>query len=147
MFVWGRGTLAKVKGGAKRRIKVKRESLPTGTSGVAIPSRHNHTFFTYLYRLRQGGSYTKWPLMSYLNKRILFCCLNVDCFLPVDLTLYKFGSDFPKYLVLFYFIFLIEVLRLNDNRFVRHTSKFAKLQFARCSELSDVSFVKGIYMA
>ena len=44
------------------------------------------------------------------NKRILFCGLNVDCLL-VDLTFYKFGSDFPKYLVLF----LIEALRLNDN--------------------------------
>ena len=44
------------------------------------------------------------------NKRILFCGLNVDCLL-VDLASYKFGSDFPKYLVLF----LIEALRLNDN--------------------------------
>ena len=32
------------------------------------------------------------------NKRILFCGLNVDCLL-VDLTSYKFGSDFPKYLL------------------------------------------------
>ena len=47
--------------------------------------------------------------MSYLNKRILFYGLNVDCLL-VDLTLFKFGSDFPKYL------FLFEALRLNDNR-------------------------------
>ena len=45
------------------------------------------------------------------NKRILLCVLNVDCLL-VDLTLFKFGSDFPKHLVLF----LIEALRLNDNR-------------------------------
>ena len=29
-----------------------------------------------------------------------------------DLTLFKFGNDFPKHLVLF----LIEALRLNDNR-------------------------------
>ena len=36
MFVWGRGALAKAKGGAKRKIKGKRESLPTGTSGVVI---------------------------------------------------------------------------------------------------------------
>ena len=36
MFVWGRGALAKAKGGAKRRIKVKRESLPTGMSGGVI---------------------------------------------------------------------------------------------------------------
>ena len=71
--------------------------------------------------------------MSYLNKRILFCGLNVDCLL-VDLTSYKFGSDFLKELV----NFLLEVLRLNDNRFVRHTSKFAKLQFAGYSELSLV---------
>ena len=47
--------------------------------------------------------------MSYLNKRILFYGLNVDCLL-VDLTLFKFGSDFPKYL------FLFEALRLSDNR-------------------------------
>ena len=79
MFVWGWGTLAKVKGGAKRKVQVKRESLPTGTSGVVIPSRHSRMYM-YLCRLRQGGSYTKWPLMSYLNKRILFCGLNVDCF-------------------------------------------------------------------
>ena len=37
MFVWGWGALAKAKGGAKRRIKVKRESLLTGTSGGVIP--------------------------------------------------------------------------------------------------------------
>ena len=84
----------------------------TGTSGVVIPSQHNRTF-TYLYRLRQGGSYSKWPLMSYLNKRILFCGLIVDCLL-VDLTSYKFGSDFSEKLVKF----LLEALRLNDNRFV-----------------------------
>ena len=70
MFVWGRGTLAKAKGGAKRKVQVKRESLATGMSWGVIPSRHSHTC-TYLYRLRQGGSYTKWPLMSYLNKE--FC--------------------------------------------------------------------------
>ena len=77
-------------------------------SGGVIPSQPSRTR-TYLYRLRQGGSYTKWPLMSYLNKRILFYGLNDDCLL-VDLTLFKFGSDFPKYL------FLFEALRLNDNR-------------------------------
>ena len=27
------------------------------------------------------------------------------------------------------------MLRLNDNRFVQHTSKFARLQFVRCSKL------------
>ena len=79
-------------------------------SGGVIPSWHSR-MCTYLYRLRQGGSYTKWPLMSYLNKRISFYGLNVDCLL-VDLTLFKFGSDFSKHLVLF----LIEALRLNDNR-------------------------------
>ena len=42
---WGRGALAKVKGGAKRKIKVKREFLLTGMSGVVIPSRHSRTFF------------------------------------------------------------------------------------------------------
>ena len=47
--------------------------------------------------------------MSYLNKRISFYGLNVDCLL-VDLTFYfKFGSDFLKHLV------LIEALRLNNN--------------------------------
>ena len=70
MFVWGRATLAKAKGGAKRKILVKRESLPTDTSGGVIPSWRS-CMCTYLYRLRQGGSYTKWPLMSYLNKE--FC--------------------------------------------------------------------------
>ena len=49
--------------------------------------------------------------MSYLNKIISFYGLNVDCLL-VDLTLFKFGSDFSKHLVLF----LIEALWLNDNR-------------------------------
>ena len=46
--------------------------------------------------------------MSYLNKRILFCGLNVDCLL-VDLTLFKFGNDFSKQLA------LVEALQLNDN--------------------------------
>ena len=62
--------------------------------------------------------------MSYLNKRILFFGLNVNCLL-VDLTFFNFGSDFSGKLVKF----LLEVLRLNDNRFVQHTSKFEKLQF------------------
>ena len=53
--------------------------------------------------------------------------------LLVGLSSYKFGSDFSKKLK-----FLIEALRLNDNRFVQHTSKFAKLQFARHSELFPV---------
>ena len=46
------------------------------------------------------------------NKRILISGLNVDCLLLKDLILFKFGSDFSKHLVLF----LIEALRLNDNR-------------------------------
>ena len=46
--------------------------------------------------------------MSYLNKRILFYGLNVDCLL-VDLTLFEFGGDFSK-------VYLFEALRLNDNR-------------------------------
>ena len=71
--------------------------------------------------------------MSYLNKRILFCGLNVD-YLLIDLTSYKFGSDFSEITC---FRFLIEALRLNDNHFVRHTSKFEKLQFARYFELFD----------
>ena len=48
--------------------------------------------------------------MPYLNKRILFCSLNVDCLLS-DLASYKFGSDFSEKLVRF----LIEAMRLNDN--------------------------------
>ena len=64
------------------------------------------------------------------NKRILICGLNVDCLLLIDLSSYKFRSVFLKTLI------LLEMLQLNDNRFVRHTSKFARLQFARCSELS-----------
>ena len=64
---WGRGCLSQGEGGAKRKVQIKRESLPTDTSGGVIPSRPSRSC-TYLYRLRQGGSYTKWPLMSYLNK-------------------------------------------------------------------------------
>ena len=80
--------------------------------------------------------------MLYLNKRILFCGLNVDCLL-VNLTSYKFGSDFSQKLVRF----LLEALRLNDNRFVRHTNKFAKLQFCQISRtFSGVSFVKVIFV-
>ena len=94
MIVWGWGALAKAKGGAKRRVQVKRESLSTSTSGGLIPSWHSRTC-TYLYRLRQGGCYTEWPLMLYLHKRISFCGLNVDCLL-VDLTLFKFGSDLSE---------------------------------------------------
>ena len=66
-------------------------------------------------------------------KRILICGLNVDCLL-IDLSSYKFGSDFSEKLVKL----LLEALRLNDNHLVRHTSKFAKLQFARYSELFPV---------
>ena len=61
------GALAKAKEGQREKISVKRESLPTDTSGGVIPSGPSRSC-TYLYRLRQGGSYTKWPLMSYLNK-------------------------------------------------------------------------------
>ena len=66
------------------------------------------------------------------SKRILVYGLNVDCLL-VDLSSYKFRSDFSeKFLKK---KFLLEALRLNGNHFVRHTSKFAKLQFARYFEL------------
>ena len=58
--------------------------------------------------------------MSYLNKRISFYGLNVDCLLK-DLTLFKFGSDFSKHLA------LIEALQLNDNRLYDTTSKICKL--------------------
>ena len=47
--------------------------------------------------------------MLYLNKRISFYGLNVDCLLK-DLTLFKFGSDFSKHLA------LTEALWLSDNR-------------------------------
>ena len=135
MFVWGRGRLSQGKGGAKRKVLVKRESLPTDTSGGVIPSRPSRTC-TYLYRLRQGGSYTKWPLMSYLNKRILFYGLNVDCLL-VDLTLFKFGCDFPKYL------FLFEALQLNDNRLYDTPVNLQSCNLADVPNLFDVSTVRN----
>ena len=50
--------------------------------------------------------------MSYVNKGISFCGLNVDCFL-VDLTLFRFGNNCSEILG---FVFLFKVLRLNDNR-------------------------------
>ena len=50
--------------------------------------------------------------MSYLNKRISFCGLNIDCLL-VDLTLFKFGNNFSEILG---FLFLFKALQLNDNR-------------------------------
>ena len=50
--------------------------------------------------------------MLYLNKRISFCGLNIDCLL-VDLTLFKFGNNFSEILG---FLFLFKALRLNDNR-------------------------------
>ena len=37
IIVWGRGALAKAKGGPKRKILVKRESLPTDTSAGCNP--------------------------------------------------------------------------------------------------------------
>ena len=46
------------------------------------------------------------------GKRILICGLNIEQ-LPVDLSYYKFGSDFSKIILI-----LLEALRLNDNRFV-----------------------------
>ena len=66
------------------------------------------------------------------NERILICGLNVDCLL-IDLTSCQFGSDFSEKLVIKKI--LLEALQLNDNRFVLHTCKFEKLQFARYSEL------------
>ena len=61
-------------------------------------------------------------------------------FVLKDLTLFKFGSDFPKYLVLT----LIEVLRLNDNHLYDTPVNFAKLQFSRCSELlAGVSYCRS----
>ena len=47
------------------------------------------------------------------NKGILICGLNIDR-LFVDLSSYKFGSDFSRKNLLI----LLEPLWLNDNRFV-----------------------------
>ena len=74
--------------------------------------------------------------MSYLNKRILFYGLNVDCLL-VDLTLFKFGSDFPKYL------FLFEALRLNDNRLYDTSVNLQSCNLADVPNLFDVSTVRN----
>ena len=65
------------------------------------------------------------------DKRILVCGLNIDCLL-VGLSSYQFRSDFFSENLLV----LLEALRLNDNRFVWHIGKFARLQFARFFELS-----------
>ena len=76
------------------------------------------------------------------NKRILICGLNVDCLL-VDLTLFKFGSDFPKHLVLF----LIEALRLNDNCLYDTPVNLQSCNLADVPIFLMCLFVKAICMA
>ena len=73
------------------------------------------------------------------NKRILICGLNVDCLL-VFLTLFEFGSDFPK---CFGFLFLIEVLRLNDNRLYDTPVNLQSCNLADVPNFLGVSFVKN----
>ena len=80
--------------------------------------------------------------MSYLNKRISFYGLNVDCLL-VDLTLFKFGSDFSKHLVLF----LIEALRLNDNRLYDTSVNLQSCNLPDVPKFLMCPFVKTICMA
>ena len=80
--------------------------------------------------------------MSYLNKRISFCGLNVDCLL-IDLTLFKFGSDFSKHLVLF----LIEALQLNDNRLYDTPLNLQNCNLPDVPNFLMCPFVKTICMA
>ena len=78
--------------------------------------------------------------MSYLNKRILFCGLNVDCLL-VDLTLFKFGNDFSKQLA------LVEALRLNDNHLYDTPVNLQSCNLADVPNFLMCLIVKTICMA
>ena len=78
--------------------------------------------------------------MSYLNKRISFYGLNVDCLL-VDLTLFNFGNDFPKHLA------LIETLRLSDNRLYDTPVNLQTCNLAEVPNFLVRLFVKTICMA
>ena len=65
-----------------------------------IPSWHSRMFYvpvpiTTRWLLYQMATY----VVS--NKRVLICGLNID-YLLVDLSSYKFGSDFSKKLLTFY---------------------------------------------
>ena len=55
----------------------------------------------------------------------------------VDLTLFKFGSDFPKYL------FLFEALRLNDNRLYDTPVNLQSCNLADVPNFFDVSTVRN----
>ena len=55
------------KEGQREKFKEKESPYQQVHLGGVIPIQHSSTF-TYLYQLRQGGSYTKWPLMPYLIK-------------------------------------------------------------------------------
>ena len=74
------------------------------------------------------------------NKRILFHGLNVDCLL-VDLTLFKFGSDFLKHLA------LIEALRLSDNRLYDTPVNLQSCNLPDVLNFLVCLFVKTICMA
>ena len=59
----GVGCLSQGEGGAKEKI-MKEKEKPTGQApGVVNPSRHSRTLCACSY-VRQGGSYSNWPLMS-----------------------------------------------------------------------------------
>ena len=59
----GVGCLSQGEGGAKEKI-MKEKEKPTGQApGVVNPSRRSHTLCARPY-VRQGGSYSNWPLMS-----------------------------------------------------------------------------------
>ena len=79
--------------------------------------------------------------MSYLNKRISFYGLNVDCLLLKDLTLFKFGSDFSKHLA------LTEALRLSDNRLYDTPVNLQTCNLADVPNFLVCLFVKTICMA
>ena len=62
-------------------------------------------------------------------------------FVLKDLTLFKFGSDFPKHLA------LIEVLRLNDNRLYDTPVNLKTCNLANVPNFLMCLFVKTICMA
>ena len=74
------------------------------------------------------------------KKRILLCGLNVDCLL-VDLTLFKFGSDFSKHLA------LIEALRLNDNCLYHTPVNLQSCNLADVPNFLVCLIIKAICMA
>ena len=60
-----------------------------------------------------------------------------------DLTLFEFGSGFPKYLVLL----LIEALRLNDNHLYDTPVNLQSCNLEDVPNFFGVSIVKAICMA